>query len=112
MPFIGQWLLPSKSIISDGWLAHVDLEQIANGIDIHDVGVHRQHFVDTVNPSFHTSDVEKTDAYQEEAEEAVQDIGWSVPCSPILPNLSGTRSIITSKLTTLGAILCCIREWN
>jgi len=51
---IRQKILPGTHIMSNGWAAYRNLEQLANGIYTHSVVVHERNFVDLLDPSIHT----------------------------------------------------------
>jgi len=55
---VEQYILPGSHIISDGWAAYANLNQIRNGIYMHEVVVHQQNFVDPYCPDVHTNNVE------------------------------------------------------
>ena len=57
-PIIQQWLLPGTHIMSDGWPAYHNLDQLNGGVYIHDVVIHEQNFVDPLHPEIHTQNVE------------------------------------------------------
>lgn len=60
LPIIQQWILPGSRIISDGWAAYANINQIGGGIYVHDVIVHERNFVDPNDPSVHTQMIENT----------------------------------------------------
>ena len=49
-PIIRRWILPGTHIISDGWAAYANIENIANGIYTHSVIVQERNFVDPIEP--------------------------------------------------------------
>ena len=55
---ITEWIPPGTRIISDGWAAYGQLENIGDGIYLHDVVVHDDHFVDPDDRTIHTNNVE------------------------------------------------------
>ena len=55
---IVQYILPGTHIISDGWAAYAQIENINHGIYRHDVIVHHEHFVDPNDDAIHTQNVE------------------------------------------------------
>ena len=59
-PIIRSWILPGThiSLISDGWTAYANIENIANGIYTHSVIVHERNFVDPIEPGVHTQLIE------------------------------------------------------
>ena len=57
-PIIQQWLLPGTHIMSDGWPAYNNLDQLNGGVYLHDVVIHEQNFVDPLHPEIHTQNVE------------------------------------------------------
>ena len=59
-PIIRRCILPSTHIISDGWAAYANIENIANGIYTHSVIVHERNFVDPIEPGVHTQVIENT----------------------------------------------------
>ncbi|KAK3802869.1 hypothetical protein RRG08_039937 [Elysia crispata] len=59
-PIIRRWILPGSHIISDGWAAYANIDQIGNGIYTHSVVVHERHFVDPDHPAIHTQLIENT----------------------------------------------------
>ena len=59
-PIIRRWILPGSHIISDGWAAYANIDQICNGIYTHSVVVHERHFVDPDHPAIHTQLIENT----------------------------------------------------
>ena len=56
---IVQYILPGTHIISDGWAAYAQIENINYGIYRHDVIVRHEHFVDPNDDAIHTQNVEK-----------------------------------------------------
>ena len=52
------WLLPGTHIMSDGWPAYHNLDQLNGSVYIHDVVIHKQNFVDPLHPEIHTQNVE------------------------------------------------------
>ena len=46
LPLIEEWVLPGTYIISDGWAAYNQIEDIQNGIYTHEVVIHDRNFVD------------------------------------------------------------------
>ena len=59
-PIIRRWILPGTHIISDGWAAYANIENITNGIYTHSVIVHERNFVDPIEPGVHTQLIENT----------------------------------------------------
>jgi len=57
-PLIQRYILPGTRIISDGWAAYSNIEQIGNGIYMHDVIIHQQNFIDPYDSEIHTEAVE------------------------------------------------------
>ena len=57
-PLIRRCILPGTHIISDGWPAYAHIDQIGNGIYMHDVIIHQRNFVDPVDREIHTENVE------------------------------------------------------
>ncbi|KAL8579613.1 hypothetical protein ACOMHN_025566 [Nucella lapillus] len=57
-PLIRANILPGAHIMSDGWPAYANIDQIGGGIYMHSVVVHQEHFVDPLNPEIHTENVE------------------------------------------------------
>lgn len=55
---VEQYLLPGTHILSDGWAAYANLDQLANGIYTHSVVIHERNFVDPNDASVHTNVVE------------------------------------------------------
>jgi IS1 family transposase len=55
---VEQFILPGTHIISDGWAAYANLDQIAHGVYTHSVVVHQRNFVDPNDPTVHTNLVE------------------------------------------------------
>ena len=55
---IVQYILPGTHIISDGWAAYAQIENINHGIYRHDVIVHHEHFVNPNDDAIHTQNVE------------------------------------------------------
>ena len=53
-----QYINPGSHIMSDGWAAYANIDQINGGIYSHDVIVHQHNFVDPNDPSIHTQTVE------------------------------------------------------
>jgi len=51
-------ILPGSHIMSDGWAAYRNLEQLANGIYMHSVVVHERNFVNPLDPNIHTQTIE------------------------------------------------------
>ena len=51
-------ILPGTHIVSDGWAAYANIDNIRNGIYTHSVVVHQQHFVDPLDADVHTQNVE------------------------------------------------------
>ena len=47
-----------EHIMSDGWPAYHNLDQLNGGVYIHDVVIHEQNFVDPLHPEVHTQNVE------------------------------------------------------
>ena len=60
IPIIQRWILPGTRIVSDGWAAYADIEEIQGGIYRHDVEVHQDNFVDPVDATVHTHNIENT----------------------------------------------------
>ena len=54
VPVIREWIFPGTHIISYGWRAYRNLEQLGGGIYVHSVIVHEQNFVDPNDKSVHT----------------------------------------------------------
>ena len=59
-PIIQEWILPGSRIISDGWAAYAHIDEINDGIYIHDVIVHQRNSVDPDDPIVHTQNIENT----------------------------------------------------
>ena len=57
-PIIQEWLLPGTRIMSDGWGAYGNLDNIGGGVYMHDVVVHQDNFVHPVHLDVHTNHVE------------------------------------------------------
>ena len=57
---IQQWALPGTHIISDGWVAYKNLNQLNDSVYLHDVVIHDQNFVDPIHPNMQTQNVENT----------------------------------------------------
>lgn len=57
-PIIERFILPGSHIMSDGWAAYANIDNIGNGIYMHDVVVHQRNFVNPRNPDVHTENVE------------------------------------------------------
>ena len=55
---IEEHILPGSHIVSDGWAAYANVNQIRHGIYEHSVVVHQQNFVDPTNDQVHTQNVE------------------------------------------------------
>lgn len=53
-PLIHQNILPGTRVISDGWLAYSQIEQIGGGVYTHDVVIHDDNFVDPADSNIHT----------------------------------------------------------
>ena len=53
-----QHILPGSHIISDGWPAYVNIDQLGNGIYMHSVIVHQHNFVDPIDQDIHTQNIE------------------------------------------------------
>lgn len=58
--FVEKYILPGTHIISDGRWAHVNFEQIANGIYTHEVVVHQKDFVYLVDGNVRTENIKNT----------------------------------------------------
>ena len=77
-PIIRRWILPGTHIISDGWAAYANIENIANGIYTHSVIVHERNFVDPIEPgvhSPHTVNRKHVDESQTKAAETTRHFG-------------------------------------
>ena len=59
-PIVLQFILPGSHIISDGWRVYANLAKVRWGINLYDVIVHVQHFLDPNNPTIHTNNIENT----------------------------------------------------
>ncbi|CAM1326036.1 Uncharacterised protein r2_g3502 [Pycnogonum litorale] len=57
-PIIHRWILPGSRIISDGWRAYHELENLNPGMYLHDVVIHEENFVNPDNATVHTQNVE------------------------------------------------------
>ena len=55
---IKRFILPGTHIISDGWAAYGDIDEIDGGVYSHDTIVHEDHFVDPEQPEVHTQNIE------------------------------------------------------
>lgn len=55
---IVRYILPGTHIISDGWAAYANIENLNNGIYTHSVVNHRLNFVDPNDPETHTQSIE------------------------------------------------------
>ena len=58
LPLIEDWILPGTKIMSDGWRAYNNIDQIGGGIYTHDVVIHQDNFVDPLDRSIHTQNIE------------------------------------------------------
>ena len=58
IPIIQQHILPGTHIISDGWAAYANIDQINGGIYHHSVIRHEHHCVDPQDLDIHTQNVE------------------------------------------------------
>jgi hypothetical protein len=52
------YILPGKKIISDGWRAYRNIENLGGGIYDHEVSIHEQNFVDPNDGNIHTQSIE------------------------------------------------------
>nr|XP_022903262.1 uncharacterized protein LOC111415684 [Onthophagus taurus] len=57
-PIIERYVLPGTIIISDGWRAYRNINQIGGGIYEHEVITHEENFVNPDDPTIHTQNVE------------------------------------------------------
>lgn len=53
-----QYILPGSHIVSDGWAAYANIQQLNHGIYTHSVVIHQANFVDPNEPETHTENVE------------------------------------------------------
>lgn len=58
LPLIQRHILPGSRIISDMWAAYANVNQINNGVYLHDTVNHTLNFVDPVDDSIHTQNIE------------------------------------------------------
>jgi transposase-like protein len=53
-----RYILPGTKIISDGWRAYRNIENLGGGIYDHEVIIHEQNFVDPNDGNIHTQSIE------------------------------------------------------
>jgi len=58
LPLVEQHILPGTRIISDMWPAYATIDQLNNGVYAHDTVNHSLHFVDPVDDTIHTQNIE------------------------------------------------------
>ena len=58
LPLIQRHILPGTRILSDMWQAYATINQLNNGMYLHDTVNHTLHFVDPQDPTIHTQNVE------------------------------------------------------
>ena len=56
LPLIEEWILPGTKIMSDGWHVYNNIDQ--GGIYTHDVVIHQDNFVDPLDRSIHSQNIE------------------------------------------------------
>ena len=59
-PTLEQWLLPGTHIISDSWAACNHLDQLNQGVYLHDVIIHEHNFIDSIHDWLHTNTIKGT----------------------------------------------------
>ena len=59
-PIIQDLILPGSQIMSDGWAAYAQIDQIQHGVYEHDVVVHQRNFVDPNDLDVHTQNIENS----------------------------------------------------
>ena len=57
---IQKWILPGSIIMSDGWAYYANIENIDDGIYLHEVILHKNNFVDPNDTRIHTQNIENT----------------------------------------------------
>ena len=55
---IREYILPGSHIVSDGWAAYGQIDQMGGGIYTHDIVIHERNFVDPTDGEVHTQNVE------------------------------------------------------
>lgn len=58
MLIFDRYIQPGTIIVSDGWPAYANINQLGGGMYEHHVIVHQENFVDPQNPAIHTQNVE------------------------------------------------------
>ncbi|GFS06898.1 hypothetical protein ElyMa_006557100 [Elysia marginata] len=59
-PIIRRWILPGTHIISDGWAAYANIENIANVIYTHSIIIRERNFIHPDDPDVHTQLIDIT----------------------------------------------------
>ena len=73
-PILDLWLLPGTHIISDGWAAYIHLDQLNQGVYLHNAIIHEHNFDDPLHDWLHTKTIGYMDAGQTETSAPTGDI--------------------------------------